>query len=229
MCLGSRNQAPREREVQKTMDNKELLYDHYKETFSLIKDSIKQRNRLFVWLFSVMAVHFLFAASPESILAIIVGIVQKRCSVDISNQMSIIQSSLWVLLLYLTMRYYQSTVYIERQYRYIHSLEADIAKTAGIKFDREGTNYLLNYPKMNDFIDILYKWFFPLIYAAVICYKIAAEYNISFSPPFSLFNGLVFLACLVLDILYLAFLHGKPKKGKEARNGKPKKGKVARK
>lgn len=199
------------------MDNKELLYDHYKETFSLIKDSIKQRNRLFVWLFSVMAVHFLFAASPESILAIIRGIVQKQYNIDISNQMSIIQSFLWILLLYLTMMYYQSTVYIERQYRYIHSLEADIANVAGIKFDREGVNYLLNYPKMNDFIDFLYKWFFPIIYAVVICYKIVAEYSISFSPMFSLFNGVVFCACLLLDILYLHFLHGKPKKGKETR------------
>lgn len=199
------------------MDNKELLYDHYKETFSLIKDSIKQRNRLFVWLFSVMAVHFLFAASPESILAIIRGVVQKQYNIDISNQMSIIQSFLWILLLYLTMMYYQSTVYIERQYRYIHSLEADIANVAGIKFDREGVNYLLNYPKMNDFIDILYKWFFPIIYAVVICYKIVAEYSIPFSPMFSLFNGVVFCACLLLDILYLHFLHGKPKKGKETR------------
>lgn len=198
------------------MDNKGLLYDHYKETFSLIKDSITQRNRLFMWLFSIMAIHFLFAASPESVLAIIVGIAQKRYNVDLSNQMSIIQSFLWVMLLYLTMRYYQSTVYIERQYRYIHSLEAGIANIASIKFDREGTNYLLNYPKMNDFIDFLYKWFFPLLHVAVICYKIVTEYGRSFSPLFSLFNGLVFCACLLLDILYLTFLHGKPKKGKEA-------------
>lgn len=198
------------------MDNKALLYDHYKETFSLIKDSIKQRNRLFAWLFLVMAIHFLFAASPESILAVIVGIAQKQYNVDLSNQMSIIQSSLWVMLLYLTMRYYQSTVYVERQYRYIHSLEADIANITSTKFDREGTNYLLTYPKMNNFIDFLYKWFFPLVYAAVICYKIVTEYSKSFSLLFSLFNGMVFCACLLLDILYLAFLHGKPKEGKVA-------------
>lgn len=200
-----------------TMDNKELLYDHYKETFSLIKASIKQRDRLFVWLFFVMAVHFLFAASPESILAIIVGVVQNQYNVDISNQMSIIQSFLWVMLLYLTMRYYQSTVYIERQYRYIHSIEADIASVVGVKFDREGTNHLLNYPKMNDFIDFFYKWFFPLIYAVVILYKIIAEYCISFSPLFSLFNGVVFCACFLLNILYLVFLHGKPKQSEETK------------
>lgn len=196
------------------MDSKELLYDHYKETFSLIQSSVKQRNRLFVGLFFVIAVHFLLAVSPESIPAIIISIVQNQYKVDISNHMSIIQSFLWALLLYLSMRYYQSTVYIERQYHYIYSLETDIAGLANIKFDREGTNYLSNYPKMNDFIDFLYKWLFPLAYAILICYKIVTEYNTSFSLLSSLFNGAVFCACLILDILYLSFLHRRPKASK---------------
>lgn len=129
-------------------------------------------------------------------------------------EMAIIQSFLWALLLYLSMRYYQSTVYIERQYHYIYSLETDIAGLANIKFDREGTNYLSNYPKMNDFIDFLYKWLFPLAYAILICYKIVTEYNTSFSLLSSLFNGAVFCACLILDILYLSFLHRRPKASK---------------
>ena len=36
------------------MDKTELLYDHYKETFSIIKETIIQRNRFFVMVFLVM-------------------------------------------------------------------------------------------------------------------------------------------------------------------------------
>lgn len=107
------------------------------------------------------------------------------------------------------MRYYQINVYIERQYNYIHSLEEDISREAGIKFDREGGDYLSNYPKMNSFMDILYKWIFPIIYCLIICYKIINEYIVSKFSFLLILNTVLFISCFVLTILYLIFLHGK--------------------
>lgn len=189
------------------MDKLELLYDHYKETFSIIKKSIDQRNRFFVMVFVIMTLQFLFAASPESISSLIICIIKSAYEVDISNQMSIVQSFLWLILLYLTMRYYQTTVYIERQYKYIHSLEKNISDLGEIQFDREGGNYLLDYPKMNDFIDILYKWIFPIIYCSIICYKIINENMVLQVTLSIMLDTVLFFACYIVTILYLVFLH----------------------
>lgn len=193
------------------MDKSELLYDHYKETFIIIKDNLIQRNRFFVMVFGTMALQFLFAISPKSITSLLTTIIQNSYNIDISGQMVIIQCLLWLVLLYFTMRYYQSTIYIERQYNYIHLLEADIAVTMEIKFDRESGNYLKKYPKMNDMIDIIYKWIFPIIYCLVICCKIISEgQNLSFGFPI-IFDIVIFICCFVLTILYLVFIHSKEK------------------
>lgn len=191
------------------MDKVELLYDHYKETVSIIKNTIAQRNRFFVMVFIVVALQFLFATSPDSISYLIIGIIKKQYEVDISNQMSIIQSFLWLILLYLTMRYYQATVYIEKQYKCIYSIETDISRIEQIKFDRESENYLSNYPKMSDFIDVLYKWIFPIIYCMIICYKIVSEFITSKFNLLLVLNTILFVSCFVLTILYLVFLHSR--------------------
>ena len=191
------------------MDKTELLYDHYKETYMIIKDSLIQRNRFFVMLFAIMAFQFLFAVSTESIATLVITIIQNFYDIDISGQMVIVQCLLWLVLLYFTMRYYQVTVYIERQYNYIHSLEGDIELLINSTFNREGGDYSNNYPKMNDMIDILYKWFFPIIYCIVICCKIINEsQNSSFCFPI-VFDGIIFVCCFILTILYLVFLHSK--------------------
>ena len=191
------------------MNKTELLYDHYKETFVGIKENLNNRNRLFVIVFVVAAVQFLFATSPESISSLITAIIQKKYEIDISSQMSIIQSLLWIVLLYCTMRYYQTNVYVERQYNYIHTLERYIATIAQVKFDREGGDYLSHYPKMNSFVDILYKIVFPVIYCFIILYKIITEFSISGFGLLIAIDAVLCLSCIILTILYLIFLHCK--------------------
>lgn len=195
------------------MNKVELLYDHYKETFSIIQNNLKQRNRFFVIMFLTMALQLLLALSPNSIFSLINFLVLSQFDVDISGYMLIIQSLLWLLLLYLTMRYYQTSVYIERCYNYIHSLEQNIEQKTKIKFDREGGDYLSDYPKMCDFIDVLYKWVFPIIYCFIISFKIMSELNFVQCEFFSVLSFVIdiifFSSCLILTTLYLVFLHCK--------------------
>jgi hypothetical protein len=157
------------------MKKEELLYDYYKDTYELIKENIKDRNRFFVILFIVMTIQFLLAVSPDSVVSIVVTIIKNTYDIDISNQITIIQNVLWLVLLYFTMRYYQTAVYIERQYNFIHDLEARISELFQTKFDRESENYLNYYPKMNDVIDLIYKWIIPVIYCIIISIKIFIE------------------------------------------------------
>lgn len=191
------------------MTNEEIFYDHYKETVSIIKDKIRERDRFFILLFLTMAFQFLFAIVPDGMISILINVINSVYSVDISEQVIIIQSLLWLILLYFTMRYYQSIVFIERQYKYISNLESQISITINYEFGRESIDYLQYYPKMNDMIDLMYKWIFPILYCLVICLKIGAEIkNIIFVFPI-IFDFLIFVLCLTLTILYLIFLHGK--------------------
>lgn len=86
------------------MDALEMLYDHYKETFSL------------------------------------------------SN--TIIQTLLWLLIVYVMIRYIQDMLYVERQYIYLDSLEKEISNLGSVNiFAREGANYQKDYPMVLNFID----------------------------------------------------------------------------
>ena len=191
------------------MDKLELLYDHYKETFKTIQDSICLRNKYFVILFLVMSLQFLFSVSPDSISSLIICLFKSKYEYDISGQLSIIQCFIWIILLYYTVRYYQLTVYIERQYNYIHTLESNISGIIETKFDRESTNYLENYPKMNILIDIIYKWIFPLLYSLIILIKIVIEIKSTYLTFSLVLDIIISLCCLFLTILYFIFLHPK--------------------
>jgi len=83
------------------MDKIELLYDHYKETFSIIQDTLNQRNRFFIMAFLIMTLQLLFVVSPESIATLITTIIHNAYEIDISGQILVIQSLLWLILLFI--------------------------------------------------------------------------------------------------------------------------------
>lgn len=188
------------------MGNLELLYNHYKDTNHIIKEHINQRNKFFVLVLFVIAFQFIFAISPESIFFLITEIIRNRFKIDISGQAIIIQNLLWIILLYLTARYYQSSIYIERLYKYIHAIETRISSFSGTSINRESEEYLKDYPIVSDLIDALYKIVFPVIYCIVILYKIICE-CINTTNVSIVFNFIMFLLCFVMTVLYFVCLN----------------------
>ena len=182
-----------------------MLYDHYKGTYQLILNTIASRNRFFLLLFGILVIQILFVMTPNSINNIIVTILLHAYNVDISSQMISLQSVLWLLVLYFSIRYCQSVVYLERQYIYIHKLEATIATMGKIKFDREGADYLSHYPILSNFIDYLYKLFFPIVYFIIIGLKIYCE--IVIAGTFLIVDTLFFTICVILFAFYLYFIY----------------------
>ena len=191
------------------MEKFNILYDHYKDTYAIIAQNINFRNRFFILTFIIMILQFLFAVNQQSIATLIISLVYNTYEIDVSGQISIIQCLLWIILLYITMRYYQTNVYIERMYLYIHVLENQIENNLKFNFNRESKNYLKNYPKMNDMIDFLYKWFFPVLYCTVIIIKITTEFKQIENMILFIIDLVVFSVCFELTLLYLLFLHNK--------------------
>ena len=191
------------------MNQLELAYDHYKDSFRLIKDAEKDRNKLFIILSLLVTSLYLFAIEPNSLLQIFNDLLKKYSKVDINFSFIIIQSLLWLVLLFYTIRYFQINTYINRQYDYLHNLEKSIDNCLEINFKREGEGYLGEYPKFLDLVYYLYTLIFPLIYMLVVIYKIILEWiNLGFSLPI-IFNSSIALCIVISIILYLNLIHTK--------------------
>lgn len=185
------------------VDKAEMLYDHYKETCMIQREVLATRNKLFAYMSITIIIAFLMAFQPQTVGSLIVKIVNNKFGTDITSQIKVIQSGLWVALLYVTVRYYQSSIYIERTYRYIHNLEERISGLMNDAFDREGKSYLKEYPKCIDLIDVIYKWIFPILFTIVVTCKIIMEHAVSM---FFLFDGVIYLILVALTILYESFI-----------------------
>lgn len=189
------------------MENKELIYDNYKESFALSKKAQSDRDRFFIILVVLIAVLFMLFIDPNTTGTILNGFIKEKLKVDITYSVYIIQSLVWFLLLYFTMRYYQKVIYIERQYYYLHNIESIMSKDISNTFNREGSNYLEQYPLFSDFIDFIYKWIFPILYIVIITIKIISEWTIFNNLINVLLNSLLALLIITMTIFYFIFLH----------------------
>ncbi|MDR2408203.1 MAG: hypothetical protein LBE13_08840, partial [Bacteroidales bacterium] len=110
--------------------------------------------------------------------------VQEYFSLELPFQITVIQSFVWVIVLYLFMRYIQTNIYIERLYKYIKQLENRIEEQAEVIFNRESKSYEVKYPLILNIIHIIYVWIFPIMSILIITLKIYFEriQNINIVP-----------------------------------------------
>lgn len=182
-----------------------VLYDHYKETYNIIATQIEKRNKYFIFTFIVILIQLLFAVSPYSFVQLIIEFVNEEYKIDISNQFEAIQTFMWILLAIVTLRYYQTHMFIERTYSYIHALETQISEMLHEKFDRESTNYLKDYPIILNFCNIIYKFFFPSFSLVVLICKYISEYINHNFGLYLIADSLLFVICVTLNVTYLIF------------------------
>lgn len=193
------------------MEHLDLLYDHYKESFDLSKKAQSDRDKFFLFLIGLITVMFLFTIEPTDTITVFNSLIKENFKVDFSFNIYIIQTFLWFMLLYFSMRYYQKVIYIERQYEYLNGLEKVMSTNINPVFNREGQNYLNNYPLFGDFIDAIYKHVFPILYIIIVITKIGVEW-LEYSNIFNiLLNSILALLIIIMTVLYYIFLHHKTK------------------
>lgn len=189
------------------MDKLELLFSHYKDSNDLSKKAIKDRNRYFIILAILSTVLFLFASDTNAFLNTLKEYATQNLKVNIYYDIDAIQTLLWLITLFYTIRYCQTSIYVERLYNYIHKLEKDITSICKYEFDREGKSYLDEYPTLLNFVSIMYKWIFPIMYLLVLLTVFILEvFNHSFSIS-QLFDSIIFLCIVILSTLYEIFVY----------------------
>lgn len=185
------------------------LYDHYKESDELRRKDQIDRNKFFVWLCVVEAVSFLFIFRPDDISSAFSEGFNSRFGTHIVLGLGIFQTLLWVLTLYIMIRYIQSTLSVERLYTYQRDLEEKMTEM-GIPIQREGKNYDSEYPMVSNFIDLFYKMLCPVFFFVLNIVRIIQEYKTVSHVTWHF--GFDAILCIVLEIItwfYFFQIHSK--------------------
>lgn len=188
------------------MEQLDLIYDHYKETFVIISEQKHQRNKKFVLTFLIAFVLLLFTFNPNEYSGLIFGYIKEQYSIDLTNQFVVIQTFLWITLLYETLRYSQAVVYIEREYKYIDSLEVKISELSQFSFNREGQNYSNNFSIISNYANLIYKYLFPIFSVAVATLKIISEFKYLNIWYFLLIDTIIYIAYIFLWVFHSYFV-----------------------
>src|SRR6266542_6649467 len=183
----------------------ELLYGHYGDTFSVIQSLVKTRDRFFISILVLLAVMSFQIAQPTESGSVILEFARTKLGVHGTVSISFLGSVLWAALLFVIVRYFQVTVYLERQYRYIHTLEAELSPFySGVPFTREGTFYESQYPWFSAVVHRLYNWVSPVGLVLAVTLKIVSEIRLSHTSPYALWTDVVIYSLLVVaTALYL--------------------------
>jgi hypothetical protein len=156
----------------------QIIYDHYKDTFAHIRDYQKLRDRLFFFILIVIILMSFQIFSPTEASEIISQVINTKLGLSSPINFSFITSIIWFCLLALTIRYFQTLIYIERQYKHIHSVEKQLYILFNKRiFKREGKNYLSGYPLFLNFAWISYTIIFPVLQLGISWVKIKYEWS----------------------------------------------------
>lgn len=144
----------------------EILHDHYKETFSYIREYSKLRGRYFAALILVNFIFLFRIFSPDEAAALPGVLLAELLHMDniVEINTLFVWSILWFVFMALANRYFALVVLVDRQYDYLHKLENYLSDFVGNNlYRREGHEYLSTYPKFLNWVNGLYKIIFPIV------------------------------------------------------------------
>ena len=184
----------------------ELLHDHYKDSFSYIREGEKRRDSLFLFVIALLGILFLEVQYPNNFQTLFSEIEAQGAKFTLKSiPMAVIMSVTWTIVLTLAMRYCQTSINIERQYDYLHEIERKLMTIVGDKdiFIREGRSYLNNYPLFSTWALIYYTAVFPAIFITSITILIYIEWSIFQSSfYYQLYDTIIAVAIAITFFLY---------------------------
>lgn len=187
------------------------LYEHYVDSFTNVKESIKLRDKLMFFILFLLALIIVYTFWPNNIVNTVTEVAMQKYGATVHMSASFLGSVIWFGLLSVLIRYTQTIVYIERQYSYIHKLEDDLQEKYESKviFSREGKSYLENYPAFSNWVCFLYTMIFPVIVILIVSAIIISEWvlksELALLPL--LLNTSIAICILISTILYIVFMY----------------------
>lgn len=191
----------------------EIYYDHYKDSFSYLRQYLKQRDKYFMYCVILLSLVFFNSILPIDFEILSKGIIENKIGIKEFDNLKLINSLLLFSLLSILIRYYQVNILIERQYSYLHHVEKKLSfKLKEFNIFREGKAYLNQYPIFGIIIHRVYTIGFPFLLQILLLIKWKAYFSESFEFQlvsfFSLDTVIIWLT-LILTLFYLLWIHFK--------------------
>lgn len=184
------------------MENVNLYYDHYKDSFEQQKGYLAKRDRLTALLlvFAILLIGLLF--DPSTFSDKINHLIGSQMN-NLSFDLQFINSGLILVVFWCLLQYYMIVIQIEKMYKYIDECEKRLIQSMPcFPINREGAYYLKSYPWLKDFADFFFVLGFPLCFIVLGVVKIFNEWN---WPTCLRFVDFVFLLLIiVLSLLYIS-------------------------
>jgi hypothetical protein len=194
----------------------QILHEHYKETAALLQSYRQTRDRQFYMTLATIAVVMFDAYTPRDFATVLSDVLKKALDTPAAPNLSYVRTLIWFLLLGVTVRYCQTVVLMERQYKYIHTLEVQLATHfKGVTFTREGKAYNEQYPAFAAWAHFLYTLVFPAAMLWVVAVRTVRQ--LPGWPPWSTLTWLDFFIgiaiCATLALYLLAVHDWRPRGG----------------
>lgn len=195
-------------------DKLQILSEHYTHTFDFLQSHLRKRDRLFIGVLLLIIIILFQIYTPDEASSVITQLISDKLGLKKPINFLYIQSAIWFVLLAIVIKYFQSVVFIERQYSYIHALENILSSQySDGAFTREGDAYLSDYPVFLNWASFLYTILFPAILLVVVTSKIIIEFKqYGCSEILIWFNALIYIFISISIALYLYVIHFKKKK-----------------
>ncbi len=184
---------------------REILHDHYKETFQYIRERETLRDRLFLVLIGLYALLAVQIQYPRKFDGTVETINFLGIQIDVNSlPLAALLTATWVFVLAVVLRYCQTTINVERQYDYLHKLEERLsAEFGGDVYCREGRAYEDQYPFFSD-----WTWRFytvVLLVVAILSTAVLAwedVFGLNYSIWNKILDGGIGLYIIVLFFLF---------------------------
>lgn len=178
-----------------------VYYDHYKETNSIQKKYLIKRDHLTFCLIVTISLLSFFLIDPDRGYEIVSQLIDNQLKVQ-SVSFEIINTLSIALFLFLSLRYYQVCLTIERNYTYLHNVENILSEMTELNIDRESGNYLSFYPWLFNVIHFFFTYLFPLIIIGISVLKIYMIFQ-SELRVVSFVNVVFLVTIVVITIVYI--------------------------
>lgn len=144
------------------MDNLEILYDHYKDTFNTQLKYVSIRDKQFISLLVLVSILIFYSFYGLELKSYLEVFVQKgEISKEIKN--SVLEGVLLFSILWVEVLYFKSVITVDRGNKYLHKIEKQISGIVkDIEITREGKFYIENRTTFSKSVGFIYKYIFPL-------------------------------------------------------------------
>ena len=184
-----------------------ILYDHYKDTFKIIENTIALREKNFKWAIILVVVSLLLTLYPTAGFELSRGIGVEKVKINLSGHLFYtINSFLLFTAIWFWNKYFRNVLQIENLYLYIRRLEDKLTTDGKVEITREGKFYLKHYPVVKSVINNFYKIFIPIILIPTVFVKGLNEWFLETGGeplPIRIIDSAAIFFLIVITILYL--------------------------